>query len=62
MEDQFFVKLSRVIAFKIYYVFFDLMTLQLDDLPDSQINFHQLEMYFKFGINLRWMHMFLEPI
>ena len=32
--DQLFVKLSRVIAFKIYYVFFDSMTLQLDDLPD----------------------------
>ena len=57
-----FVKLSRVITFKIYYVFFDSMTLQLDDLPDRQINFHLLEMYLKFGINLCWMHMFLDPI
>ena len=52
MEDQFFVKLSRVITFNMNYVFFDLMTLQLDDLPDHQITFHLLEMYLKFGINL----------
>ena len=52
MEDQFFVKSSRVIVFKTYYVSFDLMMLQLDDLAGHQTNFHLLEMHLKFGMNL----------
>ena len=52
MEDQFFVKLSRLTVSKTYYVSFDLMMLQFDDLAGHQTNFHLLEMYLKCGINL----------
>ena len=54
MEDQFFIKLSRVIAFKIYYVFFNLMTLQLDNLPDLWINFHLFEIWNKSLLDVYW--------
>ena len=39
MEDQFFVKLSRVTVFKTYYMSFNLMMLQLEDLAgqDEQL-------------------------
>ena len=36
MEDQFFVKLFRVTVFKTYYMSFNLMMLQLEDLPGQE--------------------------
>ena len=52
----------RVTVFKTYYMSFGLMMRQLNDLAGHQTNFHLLEMYLKFGINLIWMHLFLVRI